>query len=180
MGLTLLKKPLASRSWLRRNSNALPWSWLVPDLETKVMVPPEAWPDSALKPLPSTLNSVRASTDGENLVAASDWSAPFLPPAMDEPSSATPKALFPPPMWYVPLPLPTSGVDSAMSKGLREAPFTKTGSESTRNADTVVDTLPFSVCTICAAALTSTLCDTAPTSSATSTPADPPGVTATL
>src|ERR1019366_5175940 len=126
MDLVVAKKLRASRSWLRRNSNALPCNWLVPDLETKVMVPPEAWPDSALKPLPSTLNSVRASTDGENLEAASPWSAPFLPPAMDEPSSATPKALLPPPMWYVPLALLTSGVDSAMSKGLREAPFNKT------------------------------------------------------
>ena len=36
----------------------------MPDLVTKVMTPPPAWPYSALKPLVSTVNSVIASTEG--------------------------------------------------------------------------------------------------------------------
>ena len=38
---------------------------MVPDFEAKLMMPPEACPYSALKPLVSTVNSVTASIDGE-------------------------------------------------------------------------------------------------------------------
>src|ERR1035438_1528064 len=121
MGLTLLKKPLASRSWLRRNSNALPWNWLVPDFETKLSVPPEALPVSALKPLDSTLNSVRASTDGLFIATAppAPASLPILSPAREEPSSVTPTVSLPPPIRKVPAAF-TSPVVAARSKGLRQ------------------------------------------------------------
>ena len=46
---------------------------------------------------------------------------------------------------------------AARSKGLRELPFTWTGSESTSVLDTFVATLAFSVCITCACAVTSTL-----------------------
>jgi hypothetical protein len=41
-GLNLSKKFRASRSELRRNSNTLPWYFEVPDLMTRLMVPPAA------------------------------------------------------------------------------------------------------------------------------------------
>ena len=36
----------------------------MPLLDAKLIMPPPAWPYSALKPLDSTVNSVIASTDG--------------------------------------------------------------------------------------------------------------------
>ena len=126
---------------LRRNSNALPWNWFVPDLETKLMVPPEAWPDSALKPLASTLNSVRASTDGENLAAASPCVGAVLTAGHGRAVERNAKGIVAAADVVSTAALLTSGVASAMSKGLREAPFTRTGNEFTRYADTVVDTL---------------------------------------
>src|ERR1039457_5193169 len=181
MGRTLLQKPLASRSWLRRNSNALPWNWFVPDFETKLSVPPEALPVSALKPLASTVNSVRASTEGLFIAAAPPFPAslPILLPARDEPSSVMPAVSFPPPIRKVPAAL-TSPVVDARSKGLLELPFTSTGSASTSALDTSVATLAFSVCSTCEVAVTSTLCCAVPTSSLTSTRAVPPAVITTL
>src|SRR3954468_17208586 len=64
MPAALLKKRLASRALLRRNSYKEPCAWLVPDFDENVMTPPEACPYSALKPLVSTANSVTASSEG--------------------------------------------------------------------------------------------------------------------
>ena len=64
MPARLLKKLLASKSLLRRNSYAEPWKSLLPLLDTKFIKPPPAWPNSALKPLVSTENSVIASSEG--------------------------------------------------------------------------------------------------------------------
>ena len=106
-------------------------------------------------------------------------SLPILSPARDEPSSVMPTVLLPPPIRNVPAAF-TSAVVDARSKGLREAPFTWTGSEFTSVLDTDVDTLAFSVCTNCAAAVTSTLCWVWPTCRVTSTRTVPPATTTTL
>ena len=68
-----------------------------------------------------------------------------------------PTVLLPPPMRKVPAEF-TSAVVEARSKGLRDAPFTWTGSEFTSVLDTDVATRAFSDCTNCAEAMTSTLC----------------------
>ena len=44
----VLKKLRASMAEFRRNSNALPWTSLVPDLETTFTTAPELRPSSAL------------------------------------------------------------------------------------------------------------------------------------
>src|SRR5690349_1955810 len=55
---------MALRSVLRRNSNRVPWSWLVPERITAFTTAPPTRPYSALKLLVMTLNSAMASGEG--------------------------------------------------------------------------------------------------------------------
>src|ERR1700722_693512 len=65
-GLKLRDHSLALKKSLRRNSNALPWYWLVPDLVLTLITPPRKCPNSAPGLFAITANSWMASTLGEN------------------------------------------------------------------------------------------------------------------
>ena len=114
------------------------------------MLPPPAWPNSGLKPLVSTENSVIASSDGVRN-AVSPVSALRLV-LTEMPSSVAPNAPpWPPPReTLAPVPF-ASGTVAMRSKGLRIAPPTTSGSSSIRWLDTVVATLASSVEHSCSA-----------------------------
>src|SRR6266404_862619 len=165
----LLKKLFASSALLRRNSYPVPWYWLVPDLEAKLMMPPVAWPNSALNPLVSTVNSVIASMDGaltatqlfvRARVVLAETPSRLVPyPAACPPPRA--KSLSPPKFL-------ASGVIEARLKGLRMVPPTTSGSSSTSLLLMVTLDLAFSVESESALAETSTAWIELPTSSVAS------------
>src|ERR1700693_4113452 len=64
MPLKSLLQLFAFRAWLRKNSNAEPWIWLVPDLITALTWAPPKTPMSPLEPLPETLTSWISSMGG--------------------------------------------------------------------------------------------------------------------
>ena len=77
---------------------------LEPERDTKLTAPPPAWPNSALKPLVSTANSVMASTDGELSVVHSRCSN-GAPGVADTPSTdRSQPPSWPPPMTMLPRP----------------------------------------------------------------------------
>ena len=67
-----------------------PWKLLVPDFDANVMAPPPACPNSGLKPLVSTENSVMASTDGVKNAVSTVSAFRFVFTEM--PSNVAPKA----------------------------------------------------------------------------------------
>jgi len=125
------------------------WKLLVPDLETKVMMPPPACPYSALNPLVSIANSVIASSDGALYAISVAIGVRLV--ATDTPSSVASQARVWPPPGRAGLPLPrASGVIDTRSNGLRNAPLTTRGNSSTSLFCTLDVILAFSVWT-CAA-----------------------------
>src|SRR5579864_4168085 len=61
-----VNKLRASKTWLRRNSKALPWRTLVPDFVVTTTCPPDDRPYSAEYIPVCTLNSSILSTEGRN------------------------------------------------------------------------------------------------------------------
>ncbi len=92
------------------------------------MLPPPAWPYSALYPLVSTVNWSIASTEGEFEATQLFESARLV--LVETPSSEVPYAAACPPPMLKPLSPPrffASGVSAARSKGVRTVPFTTSG-----------------------------------------------------
>ena len=129
----LLKKLFESKASSRMNSNTLPRNWLEPERDTKLTAPPPAWPNSALKPLVSTANSVMASTDGELSVVQRRCSN-GAPGVADTPSTVRSQPpSWPPPITMLPrapsplLPVLASGAIRLRSSGDRSWPPTTSG-----------------------------------------------------
>ena len=102
-----------------------------------MITPPPAWPNSGLKPLVSTENSVIASSDGVRNAVSVVSALRFV--FTDTPSSVAPNAPpCPPPSDTLP-PLPrASGTVEIRSNGLRIAPPTTSGSSSISLFETAV------------------------------------------
>jgi hypothetical protein len=152
---------------------------LVPDFDANVMPPPPAWPNSGLKPLVSTANSVIASSDGvRNAVSVmSAWRLVLT----ETPSSVAPNAPpCPPPsetaVFPTPPPVFASATVEIRSNGLRIAPPTTSGSSSISRFETAVATLASSVCSVLFSATTLTDSVIAPRFSVTSTRAVAPAL----
>ena len=109
------------------------------------MAPPPACPNSGLKPLVSTENSVIASTEGVRNAVSTTSALRLVFTEM--PSSVAPNAPpWPPPKdTFVPLPFASGTVDTR-SKTLRIAPPTTSGSLSISSLEIFVETLASSVC----------------------------------
>ena len=137
----------------------------VPDFDAKVMPPPPAWPNSGLKPLVSTANSVIASRDGvRNAVSVISACRLVL---TDTPSRVAPNAPpWPPPSDTAVAPIPPPVFASATveirSNGLRIAPPTTSGSSSISRFETVVAIFASSVCSVVLSATTFTASVIAP------------------
>ena len=134
---------------------------LVPDLDANVMAPPPACPNSGLKPLVSTENSVMASTEGVRNAVSVVSALRFVLTEM--PSSVAPNAppCPPPRTTFPPLPFASGTVDTR-SKTLRIAPPTTSGSLSMSSFDMFVETFASSVCINVWSATTLTDSETAP------------------
>src|ERR1035438_10327534 len=133
------------------------------------MLPPPAWPYSALYPLVSTVNWSIASTEGELDATQLLESARLV--LVETPSSELPYAAACPPPMLKPLSPPmflASGVREARSNGVLTVPFTTRGRSLTSLFDTVELFLASSVCNCTAEAFTSITCVDEPTSSFTS------------
>ena len=138
------------------------------------MAPPPAWPNSGLKPLVSTENSVMASTEGVRKAVSTTSALRFVFTEM--PSRVAPNAPpCPPPRTTLP-PLPlASAITCTRSNTLRIAPPTTSGSLSICSLDTLVVIFASSVWTALFTATTLTDSASAPGVSVTSTRAAAPG-----
>ena len=148
---------------------------LVPDLEANVIAPPPACPNSGLKPLVSTENSVMASTDGVrnavSLVSALRFVFTEMPSSIapNDPPCPPPRATF------EPLPF-ASGTVETRSNTLRIALPTTSGSWSINSFEILVVTFASSVDTSGDLAMTVTDSSIAPRFRVMSTRAVAPAV----
>src|SRR5438034_8430565 len=80
--LKLRDHSFALKKSLRRNSNRLPWNWLVPDFVLTLITPPRNWPNDAFGLFVMMLNSWIASTLGEYATLLSTNSLLSMPSRM--------------------------------------------------------------------------------------------------